>query len=338
MQYVSFEKDRKYDLIAVGRIAIDFNPLDYFKPLSESQQYRKYLGGSPANVAVGLARLGKKVGFIGKVSDDQFGDYVTDFFAKENIDVSRVKRAKNGEKLGLTFTEILSPTESSILLYRDGIADLALEPSEVDEEYIARAKALLISGTALAQSPSREACLKAVQLALKNNTRVIFDIDYRPYNWKNNDEIAVYYTAVAEHADIIMGSREEYDLTQAIFAPDMDDEQTAKHWFSKQAKIVIIKHGKKGSTAHTFDGEKYNIKSFPVTAFKSFGGGDGYGSAFLYGLFEGKEIIDCLELGSASASMLVSAHGCSEFMPTVEELEKFIADEKKEFGEMIARG
>ena len=338
MQYVSFEKDRKYDLIAVGRIAIDFNPLDYFKPLSESQQYRKYLGGSPANVAVGLARLGKKVGFIGKVSDDQFGDYVTDFFAKENIDVSRVKRAKNGEKLGLTFTEILSPTESSILMYRDGIADLALEPSEVDEEYIASAKALLISGTALAQSPSREACLKAVQLAVKNNTRVIFDIDYRPYNWKNNDEIAVYYTAVAEHADIIMGSREEYDLTQAIFAPDMDDEQTAKHWFSKQAKIVIIKHGKKGSTAHTFDGEKYNIKSFPVTAFKSFGGGDGYGSAFLYGLFEGKEIIDCLELGSASASMLVSAHGCSEFMPTVEELEKFIADEKKEFGEMIERG
>ncbi|MDE6758465.1 MAG: 5-dehydro-2-deoxygluconokinase [Clostridia bacterium] len=337
MQYISFEKDRKFDLIAVGRIAIDFNPLDYFKPLSQSQQYRKYLGGSPANVAVGLARLGKKVGFIGKVSDDQFGDYVTEFFANEGIDVSRVSRAKNGEKLGLTFTEILSPTESSILMYRDGIADLTLDPSDVDEEYIASAKALLISGTALAQSPSREACLKAVQLAQKNDTKIIFDIDYRAYNWKSNDEIAVYYTAVAEHADIIMGSREEYDLTQAIFAPDMDDEQTAKYWFSKNAKIVIIKHGKKGSTAHTFDGQKYNIKPFPVTAFKSFGGGDGYGSAFLYGMFEGKEIMDCLELGSASASMLVSAHGCSEFMPTVEELQKFIADEKKEFGEMIAR-
>ncbi|MDE5549526.1 MAG: 5-dehydro-2-deoxygluconokinase [Clostridia bacterium] len=337
MQYVSFENNRKYDLIAVGRIAIDFNPLDYFKPLSESQQYRKYLGGSPANVAVGLARLGKKVGFIGKVSDDQFGDYVTNFFAKEGIDVSRVSRAKNGEKLGLTFTEILSPTESSILMYRDGIADLMLDPSDVDEEYIASAKALLISGTALAQSPSREACLKAMQLAEKNNTKIIFDIDYRAYNWKSNDEIAVYYTTVAEHADIIMGSREEYDLTQAIFAPNMDDDQTAKYWFSKNAKIVIIKHGKKGSTAHTFDGQKYNIKPFPVTAFKSFGGGDGYGSAFLYGMFEGKEIMDCLELGSASASMLVSAHGCSEFMPTVDELQKFIADEKKEFGEMIAR-
>lgn len=338
MQYVTFENNRKLDLIAVGRIAIDFNPLDYFKPLSESKEYRKYLGGSPANVAVGLARLGKKVGFIGKVSDDQFGDYVTKFFSDEGIDVSHVTRAKNGEKLGLTFTEILSPTESSILMYRDGIADLMLNPDDVDEEYVASAKALLISGTALAQSPSREACLKAMQLAEKNNTRIIFDIDYRPYNWKSKDEIAVYYTAVAEHADIIMGSREEYDLTQAIFAPQMNDEQTAKYWFSKRAKIVIIKHGKKGSTAHTFDGRKYNIKPFPVTAFKSFGGGDGYGSAFIYGLFDGKEIMDCLELGSASASMLVSAHGCSEFMPTVEELEKFIADEKRQFGDMIARG
>ena len=337
MQYVEFEKDRKFDLILVGRIAIDFNPLDYFKPLSESKEYRKYLGGSPANVAVGLARLGKRVGFIGKVSDDQFGDYVTDFFAKEGIDVSRVTRAANGEKLGLTFTEILSPTQSSIVMYRDGVADLMLAPGDVDEEYVASAKALLISGTALAQSPSREACLKAVQLAEKNNVKVIFDIDYRAYNWKSKDEIAVYYSAVAEHSDIIMGSREEYDLTQAIFAPNMNDEETAKYWFGKKAKIVIIKHGKEGSTAHTCDGGRYNIKPFPVKAFKSFGGGDGYGSAFMYGMFEGKDIIDCLELGSASASMLVSAHGCSEFMPTADELEKFIVDEKKQYGDMIAR-
>lgn len=338
MQYISFEEKRKLDLIAVGRIAIDFNPLDYFKTLAGSQQYRKYLGGSPANVAVGLARLGKKVGFIAKVSDDRFGEYVTDFFKQEGIDTSHVTKAKNGEKLGLTFTEILSPDESSILMYRDGVADLMLEPSDVDEEYIASAKAILISGTALSQSPSREACLKAVQLAQKTNTKVIFDIDYRPYNWKNKDEIAVYYTAVAEHSDLIMGSREEYDLTQAIFAPDMDDDRTAQYWFSKCAKIVIIKHGKKGSTAHTCDGKKYDIKPFPVKAFKSFGGGDGYGSAFMYGMFEGKDIMDCLELGSASASMLVSAHGCSEFMPTVEQLEKFIKEEKEQYGEMIARG
>ena len=79
-----------------------------------------------------------------------------------------------------------------------------------------------------------------------------------------------------------MGSREEFDLTEAISAPGRTDRETAEHWMKMGNKIVIIKHGKEGSTAHTADGE-YSIKPFPVKAFKSFGGGDGYGSAFIYG-------------------------------------------------------
>ena len=337
MRHIAFAEDRDFDIILVGRVCIDFNPLDYFKPLSASRDFRKYLGGSPANIAVGLARLGKKVGFIGRVSDDEFGRYVTEFFEKEGIDTSNIFKAEKEHKLGLTFTEILSPDESSILMYREGAADLTLDPSEICEDYIKRAKILLVSGTALSASPSREACYKAIQLAKKNGVKVIFDIDYREYTWKSRDEIAVSCSYAAEHSDIVMGSREEFDLTESISAPGRTDEETAAYWLSRGNSIVIIKHGKKGSTAHTATGE-YNIKPFPVKAFKSFGGGDGYGSAFIYGLLEGLDIVDCLELGSASASMLVAAHGCSEFMPTIDELKKFIADEKKEFGEMVARG
>ena len=197
--------------------------------------------------------------------------------------------------------------------------------------------AILVSGTALSASPSREACFKAIQLAEKNGVKIIFDIDYREYSWKSRDEIAVTYSHAAEHSDIIMGSREEFDLTESISAPGRTDAETAAYWISKGNSIVIIKHGKQGSTAHTADGE-YNIKPFPVKAFKSFGGGDGYGSAFIYGLLEGMDIMDCLELGSASASMLVAAHGCSEFMPTRAEIDEFVAREKAEFGEMVARG
>ncbi len=338
MAYIDFDSSRPLDLIPIGRIAIDFNPIDYFKKLSESNQFQKYVGGSPANIAVGLARLGKKVGFIGKVSDDRFGDYVTEFFENEGIDVSNVCRAENGEKIGLTFTEILSPNESSILMYRDGIADLMLHPDNVNEDYIKSAKAILISGSALSQSPSREACLKAMYIAKKTDTKIIFDIDYRPYNWKNNDEIAIYYSIVAENSDMIMGSREEFDLTEAITEKGRTDEQTAAYWIGKGNKIIIIKHGKKGSTAYTADGKSYSIKPFPVTAFKSFGGGDGYGSSFIYGLLEGWDIMDCLEMGSASASMLVAAHGCSLFMPTVDEVKAFIKESKEKYGEMVARG
>lgn len=337
MKYIEFDNSKEFDLILLGRVAVDLNPVDYYCPLNESTTFKRYLGGSPANIAVGLARLGKKCGFFARVSDDQLGTFVTDYFDNEGIDTSHIKRCQNGEKIGLTFTEIKSETESSIVMYRNEAADLKLDVEDIDEDYINRAKAILISGTALAESPSREAALKAVALAKKNGVPVIFDIDYRAYNWKNSDEIAIYYSSVAREADIILGSREEYDLTEKFIKVGMTDKETAAYWHSQNAKIVIIKHGKEGSTAYTNDGESYSIKPFPVKLLKSFGGGDGYASAFLYGIFEGWEIIDALEFGSASAAMLVASHACSQDMPTVDAVKKFIADEKAEYGDMIAR-
>ncbi len=337
MKYIEFDNSKKYDLILLGRVAVDLNPVDYYCPLNESTTFKRYLGGSPANIAVGLARLGKKCGFFARVSDDQLGTFVTDYFDKEGIDVSHIVRCRNGEKIGLTFTEIKSETESSIVMYRNEAADLKLDVEDIDEEYLKQAKAVLISGTALAESPSREAALKAVMLAKKNNIPVIFDIDYRAYNWKNSDEISIYYSAVAKQADVILGSREEYDLTEKLIEEGRTDEQTAAYWHSQNAKIVIIKHGKEGSTAYTNDGKSYSIKPFPVKLLKSFGGGDGYASAFLYGLFEGWDIMDCLEFGSASAAMLVASHACSEDMPSAEAVKEFIKKEKEEYGEMVAR-
>lgn len=329
MKNLLFDETRPMDLVLLGRAAIDFNPIDYYKTLSESTTYRKYLGGSPANIAVGLARLKKKVGFIGRVSDDQFGDFIFDTFQKESVDTSQIRRCTNGEKLGLTFTEILNEHESSILMYRNAIADLQLSVEDIQEEYIKNAKALLLSGTSLAASPSREAALKAMFLAKKTDTPVIFDIDYRPYNWANTDEISIYYSLVAAESTIIIGSREEFDLTERLLKPGMSDQESADFWFGQRAQIVVIKHGKEGSTAYTSDGENYSIKPFPVKALKSFGGGDGYGSAFLYGLLENWSIEKCLELGSASASMLVKSHGCSADMPTIEEIQTFIQSYKE---------
>ena len=222
-------------------------------------------------------------------------------------------------------------------MYRNRIADLQLSVEDIDEEYIKSAKAMLVSGTALAESPSREATLKAVMLAKKNNTKVIFDIDYREYNWKNTDEISIYYSMIAKEADIIMGSREEFDLTEKLIQPNRTDKQTAEAWHGYNAKIVVIKHGMKGSTAYTCDGQDFSIKPFPVQARKGFGGGDGYGSGFLYGLYQGWEVIDCLEFGSAEASMMVRSNNCSDSLPNAEQVKQFIKEEKEQYGEMIAR-
>lgn len=329
-------KGRTLDIIPVGRIAIDFNPTDMNRPLSKSEHFNKYLGGSPANIAVGMARLKNRVGFLARISDDAFGDFVEDFFKNEGIDVSHVRRCENGESLGLTFTEILSPTQSSILMYREGVADLMLHPDDVDEAYIASSRSLLISGTSLCCSPTREAALKALALAKKCGTTVIFDADYRAYTWKNKDEIAVYTSLVAEKSDIILGSREEFDLMEKLLGLDGSDKASADHWLKKGAQVLVIKHGKEGSYAYTADGA-WKVKPFPVAALKGFGGGDGYASAFLHGLMAGKALPDALEMGSASAAMLVASHACSRDMPTEDALTAFIDKEKAQYGNMVTR-
>ena len=337
MSLFNFNKEAPLDVIPIGRVAIDFNPTDMNMPLSQSSNFNKYVGGSPANIAVGLSRLGAKCGFIAKVSDDQFGDYVIDYFKNDGIDVSHITRCKNGENLGLTFTEILSPTQSSILMYRDDVADLKVDVDDVDEEYIKKAKAVVISGTALCASPSREAALKTLFLAKKNGVVVIFDIDYRSYTWKSKDEISIYYSIAAKNADIILGSREEFDLTESLDGICVNDEESAARWFSYGAKIVIIKHGKEGSCAYISDGSAYKVKPFPVQMLKGFGGGDGYASAFIYSLLNGKPIADALEFATASASMLVSAHSCSAAMPSAQAVSDFIAKIKPDCGEVIEK-
>ncbi len=335
---LKFDQNRPMDIIPIGRVAIDFNPTDIHKPLEESKNFNKYVGGSPANIAVGLSRLGKKVGFIGKVSDDSFGKFVTNYFKENNIDTTEVATCKNGESLGLTFTEIKSPTESSILMYRNGIADLMLESNEISEEYIKNAKAIVVSGTALSASPSREACFTAVEYAKKHGTIVIFDVDYRSYTWKSKEEVAIYYSLIGRLSDLIIGSKEEFELMEGIANfEDKSDIAIANRWLAYENKIVVIKHGKEGSVAYT-ENSSYKIKPFPVKLLKSFGGGDAYASAFIYGLMEGWDIIDALEFGSASAAMLVASHSCSEDMPTADEIQNFIDLKKSEFGEMVARG
>ena len=331
---ISFDLTKALHIIPVGRVAIDFNPTDYNRPLNESSNFNKYLGGSPANIAVGMARLGNRVGFLGRVSDDQFGTFVTDFFKNEGIDTSHIFRCEHGEKLGLTFTEMLSPTESSILMYREGVADLMLSPFDVDEDYIKSSACLLISGTSLCTSPTREAAFKALTFALKNAVPVVFDADYRAYTWKSDDEIAVYMSLVAEKADIILGSREEFDRMERLLGLDGTDACSAAYWLGKRASIVVIKHGKEGSCAYSREGN-YKVKPFPVDALKGFGGGDGYASAFLHALMRGDSLADALEQGSASAAMLVASHACSRDMPNEESLAAFIREKKASCGGVV---
>ena len=332
-----FEQEKALDLILLGRICLDFNPIDYNCPLGESTTFKKYIGGSPANTAIGFSRLGGKAGFLGRIPDDALGTYAERVFQEEGIDTSHILRCTDGSKMGLAITEILDESHSSILMYRDNVADLKLSPDDIDEAYICSAKALLISGTALAESPSREAALKALALAKKNGITVIFDIDYRAYTWKSLDEVSVYYADVARQSDIIMGSREELDLTERFLALEGTDDASARFWFGQSCCLLIIKHGKEGSFGFVKGDGTYRVRPFPTKLLKSFGGGDGYASSFLYGLINGYDLHDCFTMATASASMLVASHACSADMPTLPALLSYKSEGVARHGETVSR-
>lgn len=325
---IEFNSEREFDVIAIGRACIDLNAVEYNRPMEETMTFKKYVGGSPANISIGASKLGLKAGFIGKLADDQHGRFIEQYMAGVGVDTSNMVVDQEGHKTGLAFTEIKSPQECSILMYRDEVADLYLNPSEVSEEYIKKAKVLLVSGTALAKSPSREAVLKTIHFAKKNDVKVIFELDYRPYTWASLEETSTYYTLVAEQADIVVGTRDEFDVMENI--KDGSNDTTISNLFKHSPELVVIKHGVEGSYAYVKSGEVFRGHAYLTKVLKTFGAGDSYASAFLYALITGKDIETALKYGSASAAIVVSKHSSSEAMPTVEEIEQLIAERSKE--------
>lgn len=325
MNGLQFDPARPLDLIAVGRLCIDLNANETGRPMEETMTFTKYVGGSPANIVIGAARLGMQTGFIGKIADDQMGRFIRTYLQQNGIDDSQVCVDRTGAVTGLAFTEIKSPQECSILMYRDHVADLLLSTEEISEEYIRKSKALLISGTALAQSPSREAVFLALEFARKHNVTVFFDLDYRPYTWKSTAETAVYYNLAAEKCDCIIGTREEFNMMESLYnVTEAADKATADRWFSHQAKLVVIKHGGSGSISYTEDGQTHRSGIFPAKVLKTFGAGDSYASAFIHSLMQDGSVSESMRRGSASASIVISRHSCSDAMPTLDELEAFL--------------
>ncbi|WKK69848.1 5-dehydro-2-deoxygluconokinase [Brochothrix thermosphacta] len=319
---IKTDDTKKYDLIAVGRACIDLNAVEFNRPMEETMTFAKYVGGSPANVAIGLAKLGLKPGFIGKLADDQHGRFIKTYMTAAGVDMEETVLDTAGHKTGLAFTEIKSPSECSILMYRDEVADLYLEASEVDEAYIKQARLLLVSGTALSMSPSREAILTAVAYAKKNNVPVVFELDYRPYTWQSLEDTAVYYSLVANQADIIIGTRDEFDRLEN--KEGGKNEETIATLFQHSAQLIVIKHGVEGSYAYTKAGDVYNGKAYKTKVLKTFGAGDSYAAAFIYAVLAGKSIETALKYGSASASIVVSKHSSSDAMPDVAAIEALI--------------
>lgn len=329
MSTIKFQEGRSLDVVAIGRIGIDLNPNEYNRPLEETLTFTKSVGGSPANIAVATSRYGINTGFIGRISNDAFGRYIVNYFKEKNIDTNGLVIDGN-HKTGLAFVEILGPNNSDIIMYRDGAVDLELSIDDIDEEYIKNTKALVISGTALAKSPSREAVFYALKLAKKHKTVTFFDVDYRPYTWNSMKETSLYCSMAASMCDVLVGTREEFDVLEGVDLPgNTDDDVTAKYWLEQSSSLVIVKRGKEGSMAYLEDGSKLVGDVFPVDALKTQGAGDSFAGGVVSTLIKGKDVVEAMKYGAGAAAIVVTKNSCSDAMPTEEEITNFIDNYKR---------
>lgn len=324
MNTITFPDNRHLDVVSIGRLCIDLNANEIHRPMEDTLTFTKYLGGSPANITVALARLGLRTGFIGRIADDAFGRYIRRYLEQLGVDTACVVTDRPGSVTGLAFTEIKSPTDCSILMYRHHAADLNVEPGDVKESVIAGAKALVVSGTALAASPSREAVFTAISYARKHGTKIVFDIDYRPYTWKSMDEVRVYGCLVAERADVLLGGKEEFALLEPDSSAPFDEASVASRWIGYGVGTVVIKRGGDGSVVYSGDGAVYPGRTFPAQVVKTFGAGDSFAGAFLHGMICGWDIARCQDYGAAAANIVVSSHSCSDAMPTLDQIEEVL--------------
>ncbi len=311
----------KIDVVVIGRITLDFNPTDGFNPLDKSVTFNKYIGGSAGNTAIGLARQGISVGLISRVSNDQFGKAIIDYLKKEKMTTKYIQVDKN-KKTGLTFTEFFSDKKSTILMYRDEVADLEIDINQIDVNVIKNAKILVISGSSLAKSPAREAIFYAIEIARQHQVKIIFDLDYRPYTWKNELELATTYYQVAQNSEIIIGSKAEFALMKPLTGTDKSEE-LAKIFLNLSGKTIIIKDGANGSICFQ-NQKKFNVEIYPASLKKAFGGGDAYASCIIAGEVLGESIIDSLNAASAHASLVVSSHSCSDALKSRKEITEYV--------------
>jgi 5-dehydro-2-deoxygluconokinase len=328
---------RPLDLITMGRTIVDVYGDQVGARLEDVSSFSRYVGGCPANIAIGTARLGLRVGLITRVGNDHNGRYLRESLAREGVD-TRCVRFDPARLTAVAFLAIRDKETFPLLHYRENCADMAISPEDYSDEYIASASALLVSGSHLTTPHAAHNVMTAVARAKAQGTKVIFDIDYRPVFWglvaKDGGESRFVDSATVTRAtqqflaqcDLVVGTEEEIHIAGG----DVDTLSALRNIRRLTDAPIVLKRGAAGCVVFP-DVIPENLESgivgpgFPVEIFNVVGAGDGFMSGFLCGWLRDMPWTECCRRGNAAGALVVSRHGCSPASPTAAELEWFLA-------------
>ncbi len=320
------------DAICLGRAAVDLYGQQLGGRLEDMQSFAKYLGGSSANLAAGLARLGLKPAMLTRVGDEHMGRFVREQLAREGVDVGHV-RTDPWRLTGLVVLGIAGEGSYPHIFFRRDCADMGVTTDDFDEQWIASSRLLAITGTHLSSDSTRAAALQALRFARGNGVRTVLDVDYRPVLWNlvgagRGEEryrpAQAVTAALAEClplCDLVVGTEEEIRIAGG--SPRTTDALAAIRLLTRGS--IVLKRGADGCVVFEGGDEGRPVTGFPVEVLNVLGAGDAFLAGLLAGWLDGRPLAQAAVLGNACGALVVSRHGCTPAMPSRVELDEYLA-------------
>jgi 5-dehydro-2-deoxygluconokinase len=305
--------------VIIGRAGMDIYPDPPGTKTEDATQFFACLGGSSANIAVAITKLGGSADLVTCVADDAIGRFALNELDKYGIGRAHVRSVGGEARNSLAVVETRIEDHQSVI-YRNGAADFQMTVADVEAVDYAAYDALITTGTVFAAEPSRTAAFRAFELARAAGLTLIFDIDYRPYSWPSAQVAAEVYSRAGAMSDVIVGNDVEFGFMAGDYAQGLDK---ARELVAQGAQLAVYKMGEQGAITITPEGE-VTTGIYRTQALKPTGAGDSFMGGLVAGLADGLPVRDAVLQGSANAAMVVARVGCAPAMPTRAELDDFL--------------
>lgn len=332
---------KSYDVITMGRSSIDLYSNDIGAAFVDITSFAAYVGGCPTNISVGTRRLGLRSAVLTAVGEDVIGDFILHFLQREGVETKFIPR-KAGKRSSAVVLGIEPPDRFPLVYYRDNCADIELTIDDVLATPIPDSRVLQITGTGLSKEPSRSATLFAAELARQAGVTVVLDIDFRPDQWTDLRAFGTVLRSVLRLVDIVIGTEDEINaamltdpaqislthsqVSDARVSGDIDAAIEALLGLGPQ--VLLQKRGEEGARVHVAQAgqptTRIDAPGFPVEVANILGAGDAFASGFIYGYVNGWDWRKAARLGNACGAIVVTRHGCANFMPTYDEVMAFV--------------
>jgi len=319
------------NVVCLGELLIDLCAAEMDAGLDGARTFTKAAGGAPANVAVGLARLGESAGFVGAVGDDPFGSFLHRCLETEGVDVRGLARIPD-VRTTLAFIAARSDGEKDIYFWRNPGADMCLAAEHVDERYIAAAEALEYGSISRIDEGPRAATDKARRLAAESGSLLVCDPNWRPTLWPNAEAGRRRVLEGFDGAHVAKLSDEEWQFITG----SENLAAGAKTLFDRGVELVIRSEGGRGASYAT-TGCVGHVPGFRVNCVEPTGAGDGFLACVIVELLKHwragvapgglapADVQAILRRANAVGAIACTRVGAIPSLPTAERVNAFLA-------------